>query len=417
MNVRLAHICPILPARHGNGLAMRASVFSDAAALLGKTLIIAIDGHQGDIADHSINGACAVGIDGRSRPDTRLMLISKATVPEQKAVLLRQYGRPSASVILSLPVMQETVRRLKQHRPDVILISRAYLLPLVDELKAAFPNVPLVVDLDDDDGALHRSYAQQARAQNENAECLWHEAEADVADSVIAHAMHQVAAFTCASDVAAASLLRRLEFSGLQVVPNAVPETVAVPEPSSAGTDLLFLGNLSYRPNIDGLRWFVTEVWPDLSVRFRDIRLIVAGSNPGGAVKQLCSGTGIELVADPDHVAPLYQRAAATVVPLRFGSGSRIKILEAGQYRLPVITTKKGAEGLRLDAGKHAYISATGTDELLAACINCLSDRPAARQRADALHSFVQKHHDRQTIVRDMGNLLLATLKPDHAKP
>ena len=395
---------------------MRAGMFSDAAAKLGKALIIAIDDHQGDIADHAIAGARVYGIDARSRPDTRLMLIRNGATAEQKPDLLRQYGRPSASVILSLSVMQETVIRLKQHNPDVILISRAYLLPLLDDLKTAFPDVPLIVDLDDDDGELHRSYARHARTQDTYAERRWHEAEADVTESQIAHAARQVAVFTCASDLVAAKLSQRLGLSGLQVVSNAAPEIDPVQVSGPAKNDLLFLGNLSYRPNIDGLHWFVSDVWPDLRLRFPDVRLIVAGSNPGNAVKQLCRGTGIELVADPDHVGPLYQRATATVVPLRFGSGSRIKILEAGQYGLAVITTDKGAEGLSLDTEKHAYVSTTQTDEFLAACIDCLSDERQARQRAIALQNFVRKHHNRQTIVSDLCELVLDTLRLGHAE-
>ncbi|MEO1161425.1 MAG: glycosyltransferase, partial [Pseudomonadota bacterium] len=103
-------------------------------------------------------------------------------------------------------------------------------------------------------------------------------------------------------------------------------------------------------------------------------------------------------------------------VPLRFGSGSRIKILEAGQYGTAVITTDKGAEGLNLDGERHAFVCAAETDELLAACIDCLSNRQLAQQRAAALQSFVRQHHGRKAIVSELCNLMQDTLTASPTK-
>ncbi len=409
--MRVAHICPILPVRHGNGLAMRTSMFADAAAGLGEALIVVIGNHQGPVGNHGISGASVTGIDGLNRPDTKLRLISSHAPPEQRPDLLRQYGRPSASIMLSLPVTQETVDRLQQYQPDLIIVSRSYLLPLVDPLKATLPNVPVIADLDDDDGELHRSYARQASASDNRTERQWHDAEADVADNQIIGAARDVAAFTCAGDTVANGLQQRLRLQNVRVVRNAAPDPEPLHTPGPATKELLFVGNLSYRPNIDGLHWFLTGVWPDLQLQFPDARLTVAGSNPGAEVRQICSGHNIELVANPDHVSPLYQRAVASVVPLRFGSGSRIKILEAGQYGTAVITTDKGAEGLNLDSEKHAFVCATDTGELLAACVACLSDRRQSQRRADNLEKFVRAHHNRQTIVEDLRDLIRATLQ------
>ncbi|MEO1161987.1 MAG: hypothetical protein AAFW74_16345, partial [Pseudomonadota bacterium] len=172
--------------------------------------------------------------------------------------------------------MQETVSRLKQHHPDLIVISRSYLLPLVDPLRIAFPDVPVITDLDDDDGELYRSYARQTRAPDHQAERLWQEAEADVADSQITGAARDMAMFTCASDPVATALQQRLRLDSVRVVPNAAPDPVPLHQPGLAKNELLLLGNLSYRPNIDGLHWFVTSVWPDLQLRFPDTRLVVA---------------------------------------------------------------------------------------------------------------------------------------------
>ena len=112
---------------------------------------------------------------------------------------------------------------------------------------------------------------------------------------------------------------------------------------------LLFVGELSYRPNSDGLKWFIESVFPDFKKKYSDGRLIVVGRRPKENLKNLCNSIdGIELFSDVPDVKKFYAQCRAVIVPILSGGGTRIKILEAMLANSPVLSTAKGAEGLDL---------------------------------------------------------------------
>ena len=113
------------------------------------------------------------------------------------------------------------------------------------------------------------------------------------------------------------------------------------------GNVLLFVGALGYKPNIDGLRWFIESVFPDFKANYPDAKLIVIGNNPSDAVRKLCEGTsGIKLYGYVPDLREYYKKCRAVVVPILTGGGTRIKILEAALASRPIISTPKGVEGL-----------------------------------------------------------------------
>lgn len=112
---------------------------------------------------------------------------------------------------------------------------------------------------------------------------------------------------------------------------------------------ILFVGNLEYRPNVQGLTWFITEIFTQLAAAEGDVSLIVAGRNPDPSLRSLCNQfERIQLVESPADIVPLYEKCGVVVVPLLAGGGTRIKILEAGYALRPVISTETGAYGLKL---------------------------------------------------------------------
>ena len=112
---------------------------------------------------------------------------------------------------------------------------------------------------------------------------------------------------------------------------------------------LLFVGTLSYKPNIDGLKWFLESVFPDFKKKFVDARLIVVGRCPNEDIKALCNNReDIEMHSDVPDVKKYYIQCRALIVPILSASGTRIKILEAALTNTPVLSTPKGAEGLDL---------------------------------------------------------------------
>ncbi len=158
-----------------------------------------------------------------------------------------------------------------------------------------------------------------------------------------------VAQLTCCS-VADAQRLTRLGVPGAQVAPNGAELPAApspVPAASGDGGRVLFVGALDWQPNVEGLRWFLTEVWPKVRAGRPDAVLQVVGRRPGAELTSLAEATpGVQLHADVPSVAPYYDAATVAVCPLLTGGGSRLKIVEAAAFARPVVSTTLGAEGL-----------------------------------------------------------------------
>ncbi|HEX5830794.1 MAG TPA: glycosyltransferase [Gemmatimonadaceae bacterium] len=164
--------------------------------------------------------------------------------------------------------------------------------------------------------------------------------------------------------------------------------TGAVPR---APRELVFTGSMDWMPNEDAIRYLVTEVMPRLRQRFPDVTLTVVGRNPPAAVQALAADQGVTITGRVPDVRPYMERGAVFIVPIRVGGGTRLKIYEAMAMECPVVSTRVGAEGLPLDAGRHLLLA--DTPEELAAAIGGLLDDPArARALAVAAAEHVRTH-------------------------
>ncbi len=148
----------------------------------------------------------------------------------------------------------------------------------------------------------------------------------------------------------------RLAPGRVELIPNGVDCERITPVPGP-GRDLLFLGSLDYSANADGLVHLVRDILP--AIRSRDVRMNAVGGGAGSDLLSLRGESPIPLrfAGRVPDTAPCFAAARAMVAPLRFGGGTRLKILEALARGVPVISTTLGAEGLGL---------VDGTDVLLA---------------------------------------------------
>jgi glycosyltransferase involved in cell wall biosynthesis len=161
-----------------------------------------------------------------------------------------------------------------------------------------------------------------------------------------------VAALFC-SENDRTKMLGKQQNNGAFVVPNIYADNSFQDNHNGDGFDkdhtLLFVGTLSYEPNVDGLQWFVERVFPDFKRIYPGARFLVVGRFPCERVKNLCKhSNGVELFGDVPDVHRYYKQCRAAVVPILAGGGTRIKILEAALVNTPVLTTPLGVEGLEL---------------------------------------------------------------------
>ena len=111
---------------------------------------------------------------------------------------------------------------------------------------------------------------------------------------------------------------------------------------------VLLMASMLYLPNLDGIFYFVNEIWPMVIEQNPDLILFLVGSNPPPEVRKLSSSKNIQVFPSPTHIEPLARNCAVSVVPLRLGGGTRLKILHALSMGLPTISTSVGCEGLRV---------------------------------------------------------------------
>ncbi len=161
---------------------------------------------------------------------------------------------------------------------------------------------------------------------------------------------------------------------------------------------VLFCGTLNYAPNRDGLLWFHRDVWPLVRRQNPNVQLMVVGQGAANDdFLDLRYDPSVQFIGAVDDVVPYYKRAGVAVVPLRQGSGTRLKLLEAMSMGNPVVSTRIGAEGIEAQSGEHLLL-ADVPDEFAAAITSLVS----APERFDAIrqsaHKLVSAAYDWQAI-------------------
>ncbi|MCC0176632.1 glycosyltransferase [Waterburya agarophytonicola K14] len=140
------------------------------------------------------------------------------------------------------------------------------------------------------------------------------------------------------------------------IVKNGIDTQAILPVDNCNAKKILFMGTMSYFPNIDAVFYFVSEILP-LVRQYSDSRFCIAGREPPEKILNLSqSDPSIEIIADPQDMSQVACQCQMTVVPLRAGSGTRIKILHSLAMGIPVVSTSLGAEGLDVVSGEHLLI-------------------------------------------------------------
>lgn len=153
-------------------------------------------------------------------------------------------------------------------------------------------------------------------------------------------------------------LKRKHGLDNIKVFPNGVDTTTFSP---GAGHDysqnqiLLFTGNMNYAPNVDGVSYFVKEIFPLILEKHPQARFVIAGQKPVKSVLSLASDN-VEVTGFVHDISDCYRKAAIVVAPLRIGAGTQNKVLEALSMAVPVVCTNVGFEGLGIQSGEGAFM-------------------------------------------------------------
>jgi len=174
---------------------------------------------------------------------------------------------------------------------------------------------------------------------------------------------------------------------------------------------ILFLGSLDWRPNIDAVQILLNQIFPEvLKQQPSAILAIVGRKPPEWLVRKVQNMAQVKLHADVADVRPFLAQSAVMAVPLRIGGGSRLKILEAAACGLPVVSTRVGCEGLVLLPDQHLHV-VDQTEELARALLETLRAPQVAQDMAKRARELVLKRYDWDVLADRLEHIWLQSLQ------
>ncbi len=189
------------------------------------------------------------------------------------------------------------------------------------------------------------------------------------------------------------NILRMGCLTRLDVFPVAIDfELYKVDAAKISFPTLFHLGAMDWRPNREGLEWFLDEVWPDIEKLSGELRFYIAGKN---MQKEFFDYDSDNLIVEGEifDAVEFMNSKAIMIVPLLFGTGMRVKIIEGMAMQKCIIATSLAAEGINCEHGKDIMI-ADRPDEFYRAILQCITQPNLWREIGANARKTVEKHHD-----------------------
>jgi glycosyltransferase involved in cell wall biosynthesis len=368
---RVLFFTPVLPGLSGQGTAIRAGMALELLAEKHQVTVVHLDLWTGEpaIADRAWPRRLA----------TAYHFVPSPVPPDAAEQLVAKHLSPAGF--------------------DAVYVYRLIAAPLALRVMALLGKTPLpnVLDLDDDECArtekflaLREAVGDRERANRERAELQRQRGFARM--MLMRFELCLMASREDLHAVAAQHPGRRFRLlPNVMRVPAVQPALAAAREGS-----LLFVGTLDYIPNEDAVHYFASAILPILLALTNEtaarIDFRIVGIKPPKSFEKLAGRAGLRVVGPVRDLADEYGRARMLVVPLRAGSGTRIKILEAFRFGVPVVSTSIGAEGLGAQDGVHLLIADT-PEEFAAACLRLIEDDALAAALAANAFAWLGSTH------------------------
>lgn len=312
-------IVPIEPRSTGNGLAMRAGALCRAAEIFYDVKVIVLP------------------VSGTPSPVGRIENLSTFLVPVAD---LPQRDITQRDEFLA----DRIVRSLSLDQGSPVFALRSYLAGVALGVASRLDARWIGLDLDDDDESFAAAVGNSQGARR-------------IRDA-LSKSLPAFDVVTVSSPDDAGALSQRYRRK-IETLVN----TVAIPpEPSvrrEPERSVIFVGNLTYSPNINAVLRLVNEVLPEIrrtQLGERSKALIAGPYDPKGPLRTLLDRDDVALLGFVADLEPLYRRAGVVVLPLESGSGTRIKVLEAFAHKVPVVSTQFGVAGIDVTDGEHLLI-------------------------------------------------------------
>lgn len=297
------------------------------------------------------------------------------------------------------------VRDALEASPDLVLAHRLSAMCVLLQLPAALGGTPLFLDLDDIE---HIAWARRLlRDPAWPAERLLLLQTPALLLAERRAVRRATATFVCSE--ADRRYLERLSGGArVEVIPNSVHFP---PQLDACDTEplVLFVGSMGSRPNAQAVDTLVQHVWPQVHASYPQAQLALIGAGVENVRSAFAPGPNVRFLGFVEDLAPWYRRARLVCCPIRHGSGTRVKIIEAAAYGKAIVSTAMGAEGLRLEDGRDLLLAETDR-ELAAACVALLNDPARASQLGASARAHAMQQYERKGIVARLADTFRAAL-------
>lgn len=277
---------------------------------------------------------------------------------------------------------KERVREVASARTyDVVHVRQLPMAPYASGLRSSGRLLELI---DSETLGAERALPRTARTR----------LRARLAAQVERRAMKGFDVVTTVAEADAARLRQLVPEQRVEVVPNGVdaerfrPQAGVEPVPGS----LVFVGAMSYPPNVAAMRHFCADVLPLLRRSRPDVQVTIVGRDPAPAVRELESQAGVQVTGEVEDVRSYLAGASVFVAPMISGSGIKNKVLEAMAMGRPVVATALAAEGLPVTSGEHVVV-ADGARPFAEAVARLIDDRERRETMGRAARGLVERHY------------------------
>lgn len=296
---------------------------------------------------------------------------------------------------------------LRSKQFDTVQLEGVHLVEYLPVIQEAQGSPAIVADWHNIESELMSRYAVTSRGW---AKKIAAKRTAKLLERAEDRLLETCAVHTVTSERERQKLLARCPSANIRVVPNGVDagyyserelaEACSQATGHSSRTTILFVGLMDYHANIDAVTWFSRRVWPRIARNYPDMHFTIVGRDPVPEVRALASDR-ITVTGTVNDVRPYYASAVAAVVPLRSGSGTRLKILEAMAAGVPVVSTRLGAEGI--EAEKNIHLLLADTEHEFTEAISSIVASPQTRnQLSHAGRTLACKLYDWSVIGRQL---------------
>lgn len=198
------------------------------------------------------------------------------------------------------------------------------------------------------------------------------------------------------------------ERNDIAVISNGIDtDFFSATHPAEKQTDLVFIGNMSYPPNIETAEYIVHYILPLLQQQKPGIKLTLAGSSPHKRVRQLANTDGVEVLGWVDDIRDAYASARVFIAPMQIGTGLQNKLLEAMAMEIPCVTSSLANRSLRARENSEILVGDT-PDEYAAHILKLLNDPSLRAELGKAGKAFVSANYSWEHSVMQLEKVMRA---------